>query len=138
MRVDVVDALEESLPLQLGGPARGHDDRNGGVAVAKALELRERSLGRRAADHPVVARVALELARYPPERIGVLVDGQDERKLGPHSDTYAASRHSPSSPLKVWVPRSSKPSPADPVSARVRSETRISSAPAAAMILAAS
>ena len=77
----------------------------------KRLELRERGLGRRAADHAVVARVALELARDPLERLGVLVDGQDERKLAHRSGTNAARRHSPSSPLSSCVPRSSKRKP---------------------------
>ena len=138
VRMDVVNALEKVLTLQVRSPTRRHDDRDGGVAVAKRLELSERSLGRRPADHAVVARVALELARDPLERIRVFVHRQDEGKLGHHSERYAASRHSPSSPFNVCVPRSSNASPAVPVSARVRSETRISSAPAAAMILAAS
>jgi hypothetical protein len=83
--MQIVDALEERLPLQARAPASGEDDRDGLAVVVEALELCECRVGRRAADDLVVVRVALELGGDPLERFWVLVDGEDERQIGHHS-----------------------------------------------------
>ena len=79
MRVQIVHALEEGFALQLLAATGGEHDRDGGVPVPEGFELRQRGLRRRTADHAVVARVALELARDPLERLRVLVDCEDQR-----------------------------------------------------------
>ena len=138
VRVQVVHPLEQLLALERSRASRGQHDRDGLAVLVQRLELRERSLGRRPADDAVVTLVALELARDPLERLCVFVHREDERELGHHSGTYAARRHSPSSPLNVCVPRSSKAQPGRPRqrSRQVGDEDLVG--PAAAMILAAS
>ena len=81
MRMQLVDALEELLSFQLARATRSEDDGDGFAALLQLLQLGERRFGRRAADHLVVARVALELVRDPLERLRVLVDREDEWQL---------------------------------------------------------
>ena len=87
----------------------------------------------------VVARVALQLAGDPLERLRVLVDGEDEGKLGHHSGDERGQTPLAVETLEACASRDPrKRARAAPASARVRSETRISSGAAAAMIRAAS
>ncbi len=85
VRVQVVHALEEFLALELlrSASRQHHGDRR--VVLTQRLQLRQRSLGRRAADDLVVARVALQLGGDPVQRLGVLVDRQDEREVAHRS-----------------------------------------------------
>ena len=87
VRVEVVDTLQEALALELLCAASCQHDCHRRIVVTQRLELRERRLGRRPADHLVVARVALELGCDPVQRLCVLVDGQDEGKLAHRSGT---------------------------------------------------
>ncbi len=86
VRMQLVNAGEQLLPLDPVRSAGGQHDRDSGVLLAERLELRQRGIGRRSTDDPVVTCVALELAGDPLECLGVLVDGEDERKLLPRGD----------------------------------------------------
>ncbi len=79
--------LEQRLALQLARAAGREHDRHGLALVVQRLELTQRRVGGRAADHAVVPGVALELVRDPLERLCVLVDREDEGKLGHHAGT---------------------------------------------------
>ena len=101
VRMQVVDAGEQLLSLQLLRPTCCENDRDGSVSFAKRLELLEGSLAGRPADDAIVARVALELARDQLERFGVFIDGEDERELAHGSGRNAARCHSPGEPLEL-------------------------------------
>ncbi len=130
VRMQVGDPREQLLAAQSVRSAGGEDDRNPLPGVAHPLELRKRRLGRGAADDAVVARVPLQLAGDPLDRLRVGIDREDERSIVRCLDhavaTNRESRHSPSRPFSVWTPRSSKLR-SEPATTRVVSETRISS-----------
>jgi hypothetical protein len=64
----------KASPFKSAVPRAAITIADGGIGGAEGFELSQRSVGRRTADHPVVARVALQLVGDPRERLSVLVD----------------------------------------------------------------
>ena len=85
-----------AVPAFMSQALRGEDESDRCALLSQRLERLERVVGGAAADDLVVASVALELARDPRTRVGIRVDGEDERlpPAGAHWSPRALGRRS--------------------------------------------